>query len=118
MPIAETETLTDYLTENSVSSTLSLADLGIPHVMVTKEQVALFFSQDRTASGWKDFYATYPSSSGLLFFSRIGFNSQHNQAFLYVGNSCGGLCGAGSYVLLRKECDSWKIEQEQDLWVS
>jgi hypothetical protein len=54
----------------------------------------------------------------LLFFSRIGFNPQYNQAFLYAGKSCGGLCGFGSYFLLAKQEGKWIIERQQGLWVS
>jgi hypothetical protein len=67
---------------------------------------------------WKKFYAKYPGSTGILFFSKAGFNSKMTQAFIYAGRQCGGLCGFGKYILLEKKGSAWTIKNEMQLWVS
>jgi hypothetical protein len=39
-------------------------------------------------------------------------------AFIYVGYFCGGLCGEGNYLLLRKGPEGWKVEKSAMLWIS
>lgn len=117
MPTVQTATLEDYLGKNKVSAPLLLTDPGIDYVLLGHSSVSHFFDA-KIGSGWRGFYSKYPRSTGLLFFSRVGFNPEHNQAFLYAGQSCGGLCGFGSYVLLTKQGGQWAIEQEQWLWES
>ena len=41
------------------------------------------------------FYEKYPGSYGIIQLSRIGFDTEGNQAFVYVGNSFHDLAGAG-----------------------
>ena len=72
----------------------------------------------RVENFWARFYKKYPNSSGLVFFSKVGFNDRHDQAFVYVGRTCGGLCGAGEYVLLNKVNGQWVVRDEEGLWVS
>ena len=39
--------------------------------------------------------------------SAVGFNVDKTLALVYVGHSCGGLCGGGSYHLLKKAGEKW-----------
>ena len=50
--------------------------------------------------------------------SPIGFNAPHHQALVYVGNSCGMLCGAGYLVLLEKKKDKWVVQKTAQIWIS
>jgi hypothetical protein len=114
MPEAATQTLDNYLAVNKSSKPLQVANLGIDYVLVKDSD----FPDDGYDRFWTRFYKRYPNSSGILFFSDVGFNDRHDQAFLYAGKTCGGLCGAGEYVLLRKVNGKWEIQKEQALWVS
>lgn len=113
------ETLADYLTKNQESHPLTgISDLGIAHVLVTDEDLSSVFDKPGIDSGWTSFYQKYPRSSGIVFFSAVGFNRDRTQAFVYAGSQCDGLCGSGQYVLLRKENGLWIIQQQMALWVS
>lgn len=116
MPEADSATLEDYFTKNKMSEDVLLPDLGIAYRLISPEEMERMFSEHGT--GWSDFYERYPESNGLIYFSRVGFNLQRDQAFVYLADSCGGLCGQGSYVLLKKEATGWKIQQKKGLWVS
>jgi hypothetical protein len=49
----------------------------------------------------------------------VGFNPERDQAFLYIGRGCGGLCGEGYYVLLAKNGGgAWSVKYKDILWVS
>jgi len=114
MPEAELQTLDNYLANNKTPEPLKVSNLGINYVIV-KDSDLPDVKFDRF---WAKFYKKYPNSSGIIFFSNVGFNDQHDQAFVYAGRSCGGLCGEGEYVLLNKVNGKWEIRQERGLWVS
>jgi hypothetical protein len=50
--------------------------------------------------------------------SRIGFNSEMNQALVYVGNYREITNGAGYLVFLIKQNDQWNISNEIIIWIS
>jgi hypothetical protein len=113
MPEAQHQTLDDYLLRNQRSEPLKISNLGINYVIVGDRYLL-----DGPCGFWTNFYKIYPGSSDLISFSNIGFNDEHNQAFVYVARTCRGLCGEGNYVLLQKVNDKWEIRQEINLWVS
>jgi hypothetical protein len=113
MPEAEVQTLDNYLLSNKASQELKVWNLGINYVIVRNSDLPSGKFEDF----WESFYKKYPNSP-LVYFSKVGFNARHDQAFVYVGRSCGGLCGAGDYVLLNKVNDEWVVSNEQNLWVS
>jgi len=67
---------------------------------------------------WKGFNQKYPHVAGFTLLSAIGFNEQHNQALLYVGNSCNVLCGSGYLVLLEKKHDKWAAAKTAVIWTA
>jgi len=67
---------------------------------------------------WPAFYKQFPGSTGLLTFSRVGFSADGAQALFYVSGNCGGLCGAGYYVVMERRNGHWIIEKEINVWVS
>jgi hypothetical protein len=70
------------------------------------------------ASGWKDFAQKYPNTTGVTIVSAIGFDASHRQALVYVGNSCGMLCGSGYVVLLEKKKDKWMATKTAKIWIA
>jgi hypothetical protein len=113
MPEAEQQTLEDYLAVNRTPGSLKVFNLGINYVLVKNSDLP----NDEYDQFWTKFYEKYPDSSGIIFFSNVGFNYRHDQAFLYAGRSCGGLCGEGGYILLGKVNGKWFIQRGQGLWV-
>ena len=114
MPEAEVQTLDNYLLMNKTQQELKVWNLGVNSVIVTNSDLP----DSKFENFWDRFYRKYPNSPGLMFFSKVGFNDRHEQAFLYMGKSCGGLCGVGKYVLLNKVNGEWVVSNEQELLVS
>ena len=114
MPEAEAQTLDNYLLMNQTRQELKVWNLGVNYVIVRNSDLP----DSKFENFWDQFYRAYPNSSGLIFFSQVGFNNRQDQAFLYMGRSCGGLCGVGEYVLLNKVNGEWVVSKEQELWVS
>lgn len=110
-------TIDDFTAKNAQPTTIeSKFTLTTKVTLVSKSEVDKLFGQG--GGWWKAFYEKYPGSSGLITFSNVGFNGDGTQALLYVGYSCGGLCGSGHYVLLAKNNGAWKIEKSVMTWIS
>ena len=115
----EQATLDDYVENNKTpEKLLSKFDLPIKYVIVNHVDLAPLFPKEGPDRAWKKFYAKYPNSTEILFFSKVGFNSKKTQAFIYAGRRCGGLCGSGKYILLEKKGSTWSVENEMELWTS
>jgi hypothetical protein len=84
-------------------------------VLISDQELEDSFKNGRS---WPGFYERYPNAGGIVTLSRVGFNPEHDQAFLYVGISCGRLCGGGDYVLLSKDGGVWSVKHKDTLWVS
>jgi hypothetical protein len=80
-----------------------------------KERDELF---SKNTDPWKDFARKYPNAAGFTIVSPVGFNTSHHQALVYVGNSCGMLCGTGYLVLLEKKKDKWIAAKTAKIWIS
>jgi hypothetical protein len=61
---------------------------------------------------WINYYRRFPDSRGFVMLSRIGFNTEHTQALLYVGSRCGRGCGDIHFLLLEKVNGAWVIKKE------
>jgi hypothetical protein len=61
---------------------------------------------------WISYYRRYPESRGFIMLSRIGFNSAHTQALLYMGSRCGPGCGDVNFLLLEKVNGTWTTKKE------
>lgn len=114
IPEAEAQTLDNYLLSNKTRQELKVWNLGVNYVLVRNSDLP----DGQLESFWAGFHKKYPTATGLVFFSKVGFNDRHDQAFVYVGRTCGGLCGSGEYVLLSKVNGRWVVSNEQGLWVS
>jgi hypothetical protein len=56
--------------------------------------------------------------TGLFTFSEIAFNRQHTRAALWYSFYCGGLCGHGNTVVLKKVNGKWKMSKRCGGWIS
>lgn len=89
---------------------------AISHKMVNHSELANMFKKG--ADGWDKFYQLYPDAAGFWDFSSPGYNKARNEAVLYVGHHCGGLCGTGHLFFLVKEDGQWKVKNRLMLWIS
>jgi hypothetical protein len=65
-----------------------------------------------------DFERRFPSSFGYFAVSQPGLNFSKTEAILYIDHYCGGLCGGGGYILMRKVNGVWRLVDQQSTWVS
>ena len=114
MPEVEFETLSNYQLSNRNGEPLQVWNLGVNYVLATKNDLL----DDAMGQFWTNFHRKFPNSAGLLSFSNVGFNKQHNQAFVYVDWNCGDTCGVGEYILLKKVHGKWEVVKEEGLWIS
>jgi hypothetical protein len=93
-------------------------DVPTKYVLVRAKDLEPLFPKRKPDRAWSRFYARYPSSSGIISFSNPGFNGDLTQALVSTARSCGGLCGAGYFVLLAKDQGVWKVHAKVMTWVS
>jgi hypothetical protein len=90
-------------------------DLPLPYQIIEASDFRSIFRDGRA---WGHFYEKYPNSTGFLRLSRVGFNSDGNEAAFYISKYCDGLCGGGYFVIMEKLNSNWKVVQEVEVWVS
>jgi hypothetical protein len=123
---AAKETLEDYTEKNRTPVILRGMFATIaPVLLISASERDTIFEikgdgKKKTANpeGMKELQRLYPGSPGLSNLSRIGFNKSVDEALVYIGNICGGLCGSGRFFFLVKERGSWKIKLSATTWVS
>jgi len=98
---------------NSVFSTDVSADLILP-----KGARAVFINPSDLGTKPGDFEKRFPNNFGFFVVSHVGLNLSKTEALLYIDHFCGGLCGGGDYVLMRKVNGVWHIVDRHDTWVS
>jgi len=89
--------------------------LPATYSMISDEELQSYFKSGRS---WRDFYENHPGAIGYIVLSSVGFNPEHDQAFLYLQVVCGNRCGKGFYVLLGKDGGTWSVQYADLLWVS
>ena len=86
----------------------------LPHTLITDTEIDQIFSN----GGWREFYRRYPNSRGIVYLSRVGFNSNETQALLYFAHQYTEAAGEGFLVLLKKTQGEWKQIAQTDVWIS
>jgi hypothetical protein len=104
-----------FLVENL--TTADLPDIpGLERHTTSAAQVLSIFADG--GGWWTEFYRRYPGARGFIRFSKLAFTPAHDQAVVYVSHSCGGLCGTGWLVWLRRSSTRWAIAAQSMLWIS
>jgi hypothetical protein len=100
------EVLADYKRQNERTRILARGFvIEKPYNLIPKQEFADLFKKD--GPGWNGFYSRYPDSGGIIQLSAVGFNRERTKAMLYLGHSCGWLCGGGGYSLVQKKDGKW-----------
>jgi hypothetical protein len=112
----ELKTLDDYKAKNRRSHQLD-ADLSldVPYVLLGEAELAEIFER---GGGWDQFYKIYPNSQGIMTLSRVGFNTQIDQALVYVANRPDDKVGEGYYALLTMKGGVWTVDNVVIAWIS
>jgi len=98
---------------NSVFSTDISTDLHLP-----SGARAVFVNRSDLGAKTSDFEARFPNNLGFFVVSHAGLNLNKTEALLYIDHFCGGLCGGGDYVLMRKVSGVWHVVDHHGTWVS
>jgi len=98
---------------NSVFSTDVSTDLRLP-----SGARAIFVDPKDLGTKTSDLEARFPNNLGYFVVSHVGLNLNKTEALLYVDHFCGGLCGGGEYVLMRKVDGVWHVVDHHGTWVS
>ena len=98
---------------NTVFSTDVSTDLRLP-----SGAQAVFVNASDLGTKPGDLEARFPNNLGYFVVSQIGLNMNKTEALLYVDHFCGGLCGGGEYVLMRKVDGVWHVVDRHGTWVS
>jgi hypothetical protein len=104
----------DYEARNSQHWLLNRASfkLTVKINLITDLDLKAIFHGNWGELEWINYYRRFPDSSGFVMLSRIGFNTQHTQALLYVGSRCGPGCGDLHFLLLEKANGTWTTKKE------
>ena len=115
MPSVPQEVRNNYEARNKQPYRLQAQfKIGVPYVLVSVKECREL-RQKRKKSEYK---TRCPDLTWSMTLSRAGFNVERDQAVVYVGISCGGLCGSGEYFSLRKVKGIWEIRERRRVWVS
>ena len=123
MPSLEQRTIDDYKAKNSKAYPLrnSFKFEG-KYVIVNESEIYEVFSVNQkteTGDDWEEFYGRCPNSPGILSYSRVGFNSNLNQALVEEGYDFPGmLAGRGYLLLLEKSNGTWNVTSSMMTWIS
>ena len=104
----------DYESKNRGQSLLNKGSLKLPVKVTSISDLDLktIFHGTWGELEWITYYRRFADSSGFIMLSRVGFNTQHTQALVYLGSRCGPGCGDIHFLLLEKANGSWTIKKE------
>jgi hypothetical protein len=98
---------------SSVFSADINTDLRLP-----KGARAVFVNPSELGTKQGDFDARFPNNFGFFVVSHVGLDLTKTEALLYFDHFCGGLCGGGGYVQMRKVNGMWRVVDHHETWVS
>jgi len=120
--IIQDSTASELLSVGSTSRPISIPTARLPTKLsvfhVTEQDVRRIFEQASLTRSWEQFYREFPNSIGVLSFSNVGFNDLKDQAAFVLSVACGGLCGSGHLVVMKRSTTGWHSEESKSLWMS
>jgi hypothetical protein len=112
------ETVEDFLEKTCSTGHLSRTfQTDLPRGFVTTENLH-FEDWPIGKNGPLSFEKLFPGASGVIAFSRVGFDSGMDEAMVSVGFYCGGLCGTGWRYILKKRHGKWEVADKPIVWMS
>lgn len=67
---------------------------------------------------YTDWKVNYPKFAGAMSFSNIKFDAKKESGTIEVSYRCGGKCGLGYLVYIKKVKDKWVISKVEGTWIS
>lgn len=105
----------EYLARNRTPANLETGRFTATAVEILPDSV---FQRARVENLRSHFYPEPYPARGSVRFSRAAFTRDRARALVYVDYHCGGRCGTGELILLRRTGGRWAIEERQRVWVS
>ena len=104
----------DYEARNSRQWLLNKASFKFPVKLdfITDLDLKAIFHGHWGELEWISYYRRYSESRGFIMLSRIGFNTAHTQALIYIGSRCGPGCGDLNFLLLERVNGNWTTKRE------
>jgi len=116
-PALKQTTIDSFRKANSQQASVHLSIRSpIDYELVTSAQLEPIFCKH--CGFWPEYYKRFPGASGIVTWSRVGFNSDGTQALFYESYRCGDLCGTGRYMVMEEKNGSWMIGSDIVVWVS
>jgi hypothetical protein len=118
LPSLSQVAFSDFRAKNHASRPLNRSfNLKLRYSLLSRNRFESFAGpggmMEMSEVGWQKFYSEYPGASGLLSFSRVGFDHKKSQALVFIsdmrGHASGRQWGGGSYVLLIKKKRRWRV---------
>jgi hypothetical protein len=120
LPNLQEETLADFVIQDEKAGRLQESQFDFNHVFVDTKNYLVskeIGKEEHLLFSWELFRRDHKEGS-LICLSRVGFNQDHTQAFLYATSGMDSLAGQGYYLLLSYEKEIWKIERLLFAWMS
>lgn len=124
MPSLDLKAFEDFEAKNNCTYQLkNLFRYSGKYAIVNDSELLEIFLVDQSKNYWDDWEDYYlkkcPHSPGIRYFSRVGFNSNMDQALVQDGiNFPYMLAGGGQLVLLEKRNGSWNVTDYKRVWVT
>jgi len=113
-----TETVEDFLLKSCSTGHLSRTfHTDLPRSFIASENV-LFEGWPIKKNGPPSFEKLFPGAGGVISFSRVGFDTELDEAMVSASFVCGGLCGEGWHYFLKKRRGRWEVASKRMAWVS
>lgn len=120
-PKLDYKTLDDFVSKNAKSYELSAQRFDLQGKII----LATDADSDRVIAGaktceasWKRFYRAYPTAKGHMIVTRVGFNPEKTQAFVYADYWSTCKEGEGQFYFLENVGGSWKVTRTQTMWTN
>ena len=119
------ETLDSFQKRNQQPQAIDCKQLAlsVPCKVLDKKALDEIFTDEDEQStaisdNWDRFYEEYSGAGGIAEVSKVGFNTEGNEALIYVGRQVYDLAGAGFHVLLVRKDGTWIIHSKEMTWIS
>ena len=116
-PAARAELIADFGAKNAASIPTPAA-IPATSVIRISNVSRIFAGEGDFGAKWDAFFTRFAPVRSYNTLSRAGFDAARRTAVIATGTVCGGRCGQGRLIVLRKTDGRWRIAQRVDTWVS
>jgi hypothetical protein len=119
LPEASDAVIADYLGQKRAATIVFPATTtrrGTAYKTISQSELNALTSNRKGVEYWEALQKAYPAFSGIMGFSRAGFDLEKNQALVLVQWMCHTMCGHGYIGLYEKKNNRWTTLREMRLY--